>query len=184
MPLVCALSFSSCFAQHAELVTPYSRFNLWTGEPRSSGASVVRMTALEAPPRCVLWRGFALSAPQSPRNGDHQSLPISTGSSPRRPRESAARQQAGSPFDSGVRLRSAPPINGSPSYCGHRPAPTNKRMPPSTISTRPGQFAFSPNPAPGVRGSRVIGSGFIVVSRGTAEALFRLASLSRPRQIG
>src|SRR5262249_34907678 len=31
-------------------------------------------------------------------------------------------------------------------YCGHRPAHASKRMPPSMISTRPGQFAFSPKP--------------------------------------
>jgi hypothetical protein len=85
------------------------------------------------------------------------------------------------------RVRSAPTPQPKYGYLGHghRPAPASKRMPPSTISTRPSQFAFSPNPAPGLRGSRVIGSaGFIAVSRGTAEALFRLASLSRPRQIG
>jgi len=69
-------------------------------------------------------------------------------------------------------------------YCGHRPAHASKRMPPSMISTRPSQFAFSPNPAPGLRGSSVIGSaGFIAASRGTAEDFCRLASLSRPRQI-
>jgi len=76
-------------------------------------------------------------------------------------------------------------IRNTTDYCGHRPAHASKRMPPSMISTRPGQFAFSPNPAPGLRGSRVIGSaGFIAASRGTAEDFRRLASLSRPRQIG
>jgi hypothetical protein len=76
-------------------------------------------------------------------------------------------------------------IRNATDYCGHRPAHASKRMPPSMISTRPGQFAFSPNPAPGLRGSRVIGSaGFIAASRGTAEDFRRLASLSRPRQIG
>jgi hypothetical protein len=76
-------------------------------------------------------------------------------------------------------------IRNTTDYCGHRPAHASKRMPPSMISTRPGQFAFSPNPAPGLRGSRVIGSaGFIAASRGTAEDFRRLASLSRARQIG
>ena len=76
-------------------------------------------------------------------------------------------------------------IRNTTDYCGHRPAHASKRMPPSMISTRPGQFAFSPNPAPGLRGSRVIGSvGFIAASRGTAEDFRRLASLSRPRQMG
>jgi len=76
-------------------------------------------------------------------------------------------------------------IRNTTDYCGHRPAHASKRMPPSMISTRPGQFAFSPNPAPGLRGSRVVGSaGFIAASRGTAEDFRRLASLSRPRQIG
>jgi hypothetical protein len=68
-------------------------------------------------------------------------------------------------------------IRNTTDYCGHRPAHASKRMPPSMISTRPGQFAFSPNPAPGLRGSRVIGStGFIAASRGTAEDFRRLAS--------
>jgi hypothetical protein len=76
-------------------------------------------------------------------------------------------------------------IRNTANYCGHKPAHASKRMPPSMISTRPGQFAFSPNPAPGLRGSRVISSaGFIAASRGTAEDFRRLASLSRPRQIG
>src|SRR5712672_2368041 len=66
-------------------------------------------------------------------------------------------------------------LNSKYGYFGYRPAPASKRMPPSTISTRPGQFAFSVNPAPGLRGSRV--------SRGTPEDV-RFASLSRPRQIG
>jgi hypothetical protein len=65
---------------------------------------------------------------------------------------------------------------GSMGALGKENAPTSKRMPPSTINTRPGQFSFSPNPAPGLRGSRV--------SRGTAEDPRRLASLSRPRQMG
>src|SRR3989442_15027841 len=65
---------------------------------------------------------------------------------------------------------------GAMGALGKENAPTSKRMPPSTINTRPGQFSFSPNPAPGLRGSRV--------SRGTAEDLRRLASLSRPRQMG
>jgi hypothetical protein len=65
---------------------------------------------------------------------------------------------------------------GSMGALGKENAPTSKRMPPSAINTRPGQFSFSPNPAPGIRGSRV--------SRGTAEDLRRLASLSRPRQMG
>src|SRR2546427_1280655 len=65
---------------------------------------------------------------------------------------------------------------GSMGALGKENAPTSKRMPPSTRNTRPGQFSFSPNPAPGLRGSRV--------SRGTAEDLRRLVSLSRPRQMG
>jgi len=65
---------------------------------------------------------------------------------------------------------------GSPPYGDHRLAHTSKRMLPSTIDTRPGQFAFSVNPAPGLRGSRV--------SRGTPEDVRFVASLSRPRQIG
>lgn len=82
-PSCAALSFSSSHAQHAELVTPYSRYNLWTEQgfakskqPRpgagassicdglSAGLPMSELLALEAPPRCVLWRGFALSAPQ------------------------------------------------------------------------------------------------------------------------
>src|SRR5215813_12833054 len=44
---------------------------------------------------------------------------------------------------------------GSMGALGKENAPTSKRMPPSAINTRPGQFSFSPNPAPGIRGSRV-----------------------------
>jgi hypothetical protein len=44
---------------------------------------------------------------------------------------------------------------GAMGALGKENAPTSKRMPPSTIHTRPGQFSFSPNPAPGLRGSRV-----------------------------
>jgi hypothetical protein len=44
---------------------------------------------------------------------------------------------------------------GAMGALGKENAPTSKRMPPSTIHTIPGQFSFSPNPAPGLRGSRV-----------------------------
>ena len=68
-PSCAALSFSSSHAQHAELVTPYSRYNLWTEQgfakskqPRPgagasplglSGASVVRI--VNAPQMSQRW---------------------------------------------------------------------------------------------------------------------------------